>query len=165
MCFQSFCKCRYLINKQCSSTCLFNLVIFFWIHSASSSILREQMQTMCGRKVQREPKRVFDVSIGFSHRTLGLHIQRWFWGPWTPPLSDTSTISLWPLPAGGRLISLNHISLEGATFSEAAEVIHSSPEEVQLIISQPKGALCVCLLLCTVTVNLAFLCLSVMLLS
>ncbi|XP_040885137.1 tyrosine-protein phosphatase non-receptor type 13 [Toxotes jaculatrix] len=39
---------------------------------------------------------------------------------------------------GGRLISLNHISLEGITFSEAAEVMQSSPEEVQLIISQPK---------------------------
>uniref|UniRef100_A0A3B5BBR3 FERM and PDZ domain containing 2 n=1 Tax=Stegastes partitus TaxID=144197 RepID=A0A3B5BBR3_9TELE len=38
----------------------------------------------------------------------------------------------------GRLISLNHISLEGVTFSEAAEVMQSSPEEVQLIISQPK---------------------------
>ncbi|KAJ0016346.1 hypothetical protein NQD34_014636, partial [Periophthalmus magnuspinnatus] len=42
---------------------------------------------------------------------------------------------------GGRLISLNNISLEGVTFSEAAEVMHSSPEEVQLIVSQPKGAL------------------------
>ncbi|XP_061667009.1 FERM and PDZ domain-containing protein 2 [Syngnathoides biaculeatus] len=40
---------------------------------------------------------------------------------------------------GGRLISLNHISLEGATFSEAAEVMQSSPGEVQLIISQPKA--------------------------
>ncbi|TNN04155.1 hypothetical protein fugu_001184 [Takifugu bimaculatus] len=40
--------------------------------------------------------------------------------------------------AGGRLISLNNISLEGVTFSEAAEVIHNSSEEVQLIISQPK---------------------------
>nr|XP_046233129.1 FERM and PDZ domain-containing protein 2 [Scatophagus argus] len=39
---------------------------------------------------------------------------------------------------GGRLISLNHISLEGVTFSEAAEVMQNSPEEVQLIISQPK---------------------------
>ncbi|KAM6963659.1 FERM and PDZ domain-containing protein 2 isoform 1-T1 [Tautogolabrus adspersus] len=42
---------------------------------------------------------------------------------------------------GGRLISLNHISLEGVTFSEAAEVMQSSPEEVQLIISQPKVSL------------------------
>ncbi|KAM7371145.1 hypothetical protein PAMP_010636 [Pampus punctatissimus] len=41
---------------------------------------------------------------------------------------------------GGRLISLNHISLEGVTFSEAAEVMQSSPEEVQLIISQPKAS-------------------------
>ncbi|XP_069012389.1 FERM and PDZ domain-containing protein 2 [Embiotoca jacksoni] len=40
--------------------------------------------------------------------------------------------------AGGRLISLNHISLEGVTFNEAAEVMQSSPEEVQLIVSQPK---------------------------
>ncbi|KAF3853252.1 hypothetical protein F7725_013940 [Dissostichus mawsoni] len=30
---------------------------------------------------------------------------------------------------GGRMISLNHISLEGVTFSEAAEVMQSSPEE------------------------------------
>ncbi|XP_035469664.1 FERM and PDZ domain-containing protein 2 isoform X2 [Scophthalmus maximus] len=42
---------------------------------------------------------------------------------------------------GGRLISLNHISLEGVTFSEAAEVMQSSPEEVQLIISQSKVSL------------------------
>ncbi|XP_072312586.1 FERM and PDZ domain-containing protein 2 [Eucyclogobius newberryi] len=41
---------------------------------------------------------------------------------------------------GGRLISLNNISLEGVTFSEAAEVLNSSPEEVQLIVSQPKVA-------------------------
>ncbi|XP_041830094.1 tyrosine-protein phosphatase non-receptor type 13 [Melanotaenia boesemani] len=43
--------------------------------------------------------------------------------------------------AGGRLISLNHISLEGVTFNEAAEVMQSSPEEVQLIISQPKASI------------------------
>ncbi|CAK6961757.1 tyrosine-protein phosphatase non-receptor type 13 isoform X3 [Scomber scombrus] len=42
---------------------------------------------------------------------------------------------------GGRLISLNHISLEGVTFSEAAEVMQNSPEEVQLIISQSKVSL------------------------
>ncbi|XP_024913875.1 FERM and PDZ domain-containing protein 2 [Cynoglossus semilaevis] len=39
---------------------------------------------------------------------------------------------------GGRLISLNHVSLEGVTYSEAAEVMQSTPEEVQLIISQSK---------------------------
>ncbi|KAA8581177.1 hypothetical protein FQN60_002758 [Etheostoma spectabile] len=42
---------------------------------------------------------------------------------------------------GGRLISLNHISLEGVTFSEAVEVMQSCPEEVQLIVSQPKVGL------------------------
>uniref|UniRef100_A0A3B3UGY0 FERM and PDZ domain containing 2 n=1 Tax=Poecilia latipinna TaxID=48699 RepID=A0A3B3UGY0_9TELE len=40
----------------------------------------------------------------------------------------------------GRLISLNHVSLEGVTFSEAAEVMEGSPEEVELIVSQPKGS-------------------------
>lgn len=75
-------------------------------------------------------------------------VQRWWGGLQTPVLQDTSTISLWPLPAGGRLISLNHISLEGVTFTEAAEVMQSSPEEVQLIISQPKGAPCVCVSMC-----------------
>uniref|UniRef100_A0A4W5MQS0 PDZ domain-containing protein n=1 Tax=Hucho hucho TaxID=62062 RepID=A0A4W5MQS0_9TELE len=39
---------------------------------------------------------------------------------------------------GGRLISLNHTSLEGMTFSEAAEVMQNSPQEVTLIVTQPK---------------------------
>lgn len=63
-------------------------------------------------------------------------------------LLDTGINLLCPLAAGGRLISLNHISLEGVTFSEAAEVIQNSPEEVQLIISQPKGVLSVCVRVC-----------------
>ncbi|XP_041703413.2 tyrosine-protein phosphatase non-receptor type 13-like isoform X2 [Coregonus clupeaformis] len=39
---------------------------------------------------------------------------------------------------GGRLISLNHTSLEGVPFSEAAEVMQNSPQEVTLIVAQPK---------------------------
>lgn len=39
---------------------------------------------------------------------------------------------------GGRLISLNKTSLEGVTFSDAAAVLQSSPDEVELIVSQPK---------------------------
>lgn len=39
---------------------------------------------------------------------------------------------------GGRLISLNKISLEGVTFSDAAAILQSSPDEVELIVSQPK---------------------------
>ncbi|XP_062331496.1 tyrosine-protein phosphatase non-receptor type 13 isoform X2 [Osmerus eperlanus] len=42
---------------------------------------------------------------------------------------------------GGRLISLNQTSLEGMTFSEAAKIMQNSPQEVQLIASQPKVAL------------------------
>ncbi|XP_067092678.1 tyrosine-protein phosphatase non-receptor type 13 [Osmerus mordax] len=42
---------------------------------------------------------------------------------------------------GGRLISLNKISLEGVTFTDAAAILQSSPEEVELIVSQPKYSL------------------------
>ncbi|XP_039927227.1 FERM and PDZ domain-containing protein 2 [Hirundo rustica] len=39
---------------------------------------------------------------------------------------------------GGRLISVNNISLEGVSFNTAVKIIQNSPEEVELIISQPK---------------------------
>ncbi|XP_076022160.1 tyrosine-protein phosphatase non-receptor type 13 [Genypterus blacodes] len=42
---------------------------------------------------------------------------------------------------GGRLISLNKISLEGVTFSDAVAILQSSPDEVELIVSQPKHLL------------------------
>ncbi|KAM9727640.1 tyrosine-protein phosphatase non-receptor type 13 isoform 1-T1 [Menidia menidia] len=42
---------------------------------------------------------------------------------------------------GGRLISLNKTSLEGVTFSDAAAILQSSPDEVELIVSQPKYSL------------------------
>ncbi|XP_077960978.1 tyrosine-protein phosphatase non-receptor type 13 isoform X3 [Gasterosteus aculeatus] len=42
---------------------------------------------------------------------------------------------------GGRLISLNKTSLEGVTFSDAAAILQSSPEVVELIVSQPRQSL------------------------
>ncbi|KAG9275334.1 tyrosine-protein phosphatase non-receptor type 13-like isoform X1 [Astyanax mexicanus] len=42
---------------------------------------------------------------------------------------------------GGRLISLNKISLEGVTFSAAAAILQNSPDEVEIIVSQPKQEL------------------------
>ncbi|KAL7890005.1 hypothetical protein AOLI_G00022630 [Acnodon oligacanthus] len=42
---------------------------------------------------------------------------------------------------GGRLISLNKTSLEGVTFSAAAAILQNSPDEVELIVSQPKQEL------------------------
>ncbi|KAK7930822.1 hypothetical protein WMY93_007217 [Mugilogobius chulae] len=42
---------------------------------------------------------------------------------------------------GGRLISLNKISLEGVTFSDAAAILQNSPDEVELIVSQQKQTL------------------------
>ncbi|XP_062436432.1 FERM and PDZ domain-containing protein 2 [Rhea pennata] len=39
---------------------------------------------------------------------------------------------------GGRLISVNSISLEGVSFNTAVKIIQNSPDEVELIISQPK---------------------------
>uniref|UniRef100_A0A8C0EW91 FERM and PDZ domain containing 2 n=1 Tax=Bubo bubo TaxID=30461 RepID=A0A8C0EW91_BUBBB len=40
---------------------------------------------------------------------------------------------------GGRLISVNNISLEGVSFNTAVKIIQNSPDEVELIISQTKG--------------------------
>ncbi|XP_009998659.1 PREDICTED: FERM and PDZ domain-containing protein 2 [Chaetura pelagica] len=39
---------------------------------------------------------------------------------------------------GGRLISVNNISLEGVSFNTAVKIIQNSSDEVELIISQPK---------------------------
>ncbi|KAJ8365442.1 hypothetical protein SKAU_G00142730 [Synaphobranchus kaupii] len=39
---------------------------------------------------------------------------------------------------GGRLISLNKTSLEGVTFSAAADIMQSCPDDVELIVSQPR---------------------------
>ncbi|XP_061315252.1 FERM and PDZ domain-containing protein 2 isoform X4 [Pezoporus flaviventris] len=39
---------------------------------------------------------------------------------------------------GGRLISVNNTSLEGVSFNTAVKIIQNSPDEVELIISQPK---------------------------
>ena len=48
-------------------------------------------------------------------------------------------VTLWCFESpGGRLISLNKTSLEGVTFSDAAAILQSSPDEVELIVSQPK---------------------------
>ncbi|XP_048361869.1 FERM and PDZ domain-containing protein 2 isoform X2 [Sphaerodactylus townsendi] len=41
---------------------------------------------------------------------------------------------------GGRLISVNSISLEGVSFSTAVKIIQNSSDEVELIISQPKDS-------------------------
>uniref|UniRef100_A0A8C6KTF0 Uncharacterized protein n=1 Tax=Nothobranchius furzeri TaxID=105023 RepID=A0A8C6KTF0_NOTFU len=43
---------------------------------------------------------------------------------------------------GGRLISLNKTSLEGVTFNDAAAILQNSPDEVELIVSQPKRKSC-----------------------
>lgn len=34
---------------------------------------------------------------------------------------------------------MNNISLEGVSFNTAVKIIQNSPDEVELIISQPKG--------------------------
>ncbi|XP_017653915.1 FERM and PDZ domain-containing protein 2 isoform X2 [Nannospalax galili] len=40
---------------------------------------------------------------------------------------------------GGRILALNHISLEGFTFNMAVKMIQNSPGNIELIISQSKG--------------------------
>ncbi|KAG8519684.1 FERM and PDZ domain-containing protein 2 [Galemys pyrenaicus] len=39
---------------------------------------------------------------------------------------------------GGQILALNHISLEGFTFNMAVRMIHNSPDNIDLIISQSK---------------------------
>lgn len=51
-------------------------------------------------------------------------------------IKDAESLFLFCL--GGRLISLNKISLEGVTFNIAAAILQNSPDEVELIVSQPK---------------------------
>ncbi|XP_032775252.1 FERM and PDZ domain-containing protein 2 [Rattus rattus] len=40
---------------------------------------------------------------------------------------------------GGKILALNHISMEGFTFNMAVKMIQNSPDDIELIISQPKG--------------------------
>uniref|UniRef100_A0A8C8W0P5 FERM and PDZ domain containing 2 n=1 Tax=Peromyscus maniculatus bairdii TaxID=230844 RepID=A0A8C8W0P5_PERMB len=40
---------------------------------------------------------------------------------------------------GGKILALNHISLEGFTFNMAVRMIQNSPNNIELIISQSKG--------------------------
>nr|XP_048276843.1 FERM and PDZ domain-containing protein 2-like [Myodes glareolus] len=40
---------------------------------------------------------------------------------------------------GGKILALNHISLEGFTFNMAVRMIKNSPDNIELIISQSKG--------------------------
>uniref|UniRef100_A0A8C3HG22 FERM and PDZ domain containing 2 n=1 Tax=Chrysemys picta bellii TaxID=8478 RepID=A0A8C3HG22_CHRPI len=42
---------------------------------------------------------------------------------------------------GGRLISVNNVSLEGVSFNTAVKIIQNCPDDVELIISQPKGTI------------------------
>ncbi|XP_055468411.1 FERM and PDZ domain-containing protein 2 [Psammomys obesus] len=41
---------------------------------------------------------------------------------------------------GSKILALNHISLEGFTFNMAVRMIQNSPDNIELIISQSKGA-------------------------
>lgn len=46
-----------------------------------------------------------------------------------------------PFCAGHRLISINSTSLEGVSHHAALEILESAPEDVTLVISQPKDKL------------------------
>lgn len=54
------------------------------------------------------------------------------------PNKDHRSVTWCWFSPGGRLISLNKTSLEGVTFSDAAAILQNSPDEVELIVSQPK---------------------------
>lgn len=46
-----------------------------------------------------------------------------------------------PFCAGNRLISVNSTSLEGVSHHAALEILENAPEDVTLVISQPKDKL------------------------
>lgn len=46
-----------------------------------------------------------------------------------------------PFCAGHRLISINSTSLEGVSHHTALEILENAPEDVTLVISQPKDKL------------------------
>lgn len=46
-----------------------------------------------------------------------------------------------PFCAGHRLISINSTSLEGVSHHAALEILENAPEDVTLVISQPKDKL------------------------
>ncbi|XP_069096997.1 FERM and PDZ domain-containing protein 2 [Pleurodeles waltl] len=87
--------------------------------------------------LKRDPKHGFGfVIIGGEHLgklDLGIFIASVI--PGGPADKDGH------IKPGGRLISLNRISLEGVTFNTAVNIVQNSPEEVELIVSQPKGTL------------------------
>lgn len=86
------------------------------------------------------------IKITYSSITLSLVI-------FNPSIVYSDTLSLVgknvgvglclnnPLCAGHRLISINSTSLEGVSHQAALEILENAPEDVTLVISQPKDKL------------------------
>ena len=56
---------------------------------------------------------------------------------WYEPCSAADRHWLAYLP-GDRLISVNSLSLEGVSYHAAVDILQNAPEDVTLVISQPK---------------------------
>ncbi|XP_038600268.1 FERM and PDZ domain-containing protein 2 [Tachyglossus aculeatus] len=85
--------------------------------------------------LQRDPKHGFGfVIIGgenIGKLDLGIFI--------ASVVPDGPADQTGKIKPGGRIIALNNISLEGVTFNIAVKMIQTSPDKMELIISQPRG--------------------------
>ncbi|XP_043912687.1 tyrosine-protein phosphatase non-receptor type 13-like [Protopterus annectens] len=108
--------------------------------SASSNVQRPKATSMPEREIhclslRRDPKHGLGFTVIGGENTgkldLGIFIASII--PGGPADRDGR------IKPGARLISLNKTSLEGVTFECAAHILQSAPEEVELIISQPKS--------------------------
>ncbi|XP_030059017.1 FERM and PDZ domain-containing protein 2 isoform X1 [Microcaecilia unicolor] len=99
-----------------------------------NSIIAPEREVFCVT-LKRDPKHGFGFKIiggeNMGKLDLGIFIASVI--PGGPADNDGR------IKPGGRLISLNSVSLEGVPLSAAMKVIQNSSEEVQLIISQAKG--------------------------
>ncbi|XP_052007105.1 FERM and PDZ domain-containing protein 2 isoform X1 [Xyrauchen texanus] len=112
------------------------------VHSTTSSIRDTPTRTSPEREIicvslKKDPKLGFGFVIVGEDNTgrldLGIFIASIV--PDGPAEKDGR------IRPGGRLISLNKISLEGMMFNTAAAILQNSPDEVELIVSQPKQSL------------------------
>ncbi|XP_040603651.1 FERM and PDZ domain-containing protein 2 isoform X2 [Mesocricetus auratus] len=135
----------YSVREQpdsiCSSQKPTQLVSGAAVHSTGSqnswrkSFTEEPNQDVVCVTLKRDPHRGFGFVINEGEDTdqakPGIFISSLIPGG---PAEKAKTIK-----PGGRILALNHISLEGFTFSMAVRMIQNSPDNIELVISQSKG--------------------------
>ncbi|XP_057625989.1 FERM and PDZ domain-containing protein 2 [Chionomys nivalis] len=104
-------------------------------NSGRKSCMGESKQDIVSVTLKRDPHRGFGFVIKEGEDTdqakPGIFISSLIPGG---PAEKAKVIK-----PGGKILALNHISLEGFTFNMAVRMIQNSPDNIELIISQSKG--------------------------